>query len=87
MSSLFIHFFYLLRSKRSERLKGIPIDAKLLLEDCKASVRKIKTETSIGKRAYQGPTHPRKRQRATKSAGKKTKPAPIQQRSGKLGNV
>ena len=88
MNSLVIHFFkYLFRSKSSERLKGVPIYAKLQIEDCKTSLRKVKTETSIGERAYQGITQPKKRHKARNSAGMIKKQAPIQQNSGKLGNV
>ena len=78
---------YLLRSKSSQKLKGIPIHAKLQLEDCKTSVQKVKTETSVGKRAaYQGTAQPKKRQRTRKSDGTIKNRTPIQN-SGKLENV
>ena len=87
VNSLLIHCFYLFRSKSSQRLKAIPIYAKVKLEDCKTSVLKVKTEPSIGERAYQGITQPKKKHKARKSAGMIEKQRPIQQSSGKLGNV
>ena len=87
MSCLPLHptKFLLFRSKSSLRMRGSPIQARVHLKDCMASMSKVKAEKGI-KREVQSTTRPKKRHRARKSAGITKKYTPIQQNSGKLDN-
>lgn len=65
---------------------GSPIQARVHLKDCMASVSKITAEKNIKKEAIQRTPRPKKTHRARKSAGVTKKYTAIQQNSGRLEN-